>query len=760
MGLDPEVLQQLIFTFQSELSEQTQVITHELLLLEKGFTDEIQKNNSLTTVFRAAHNIKGAARGIGVQTVGEIAHRIETIFTLIQKKFLRINDKLIDLCLEAVDKMQLAMQSFIQHEDLSFDLNDLLNRLDKMGQSSSVPIENNKLEKQLKDDPATIIDKKIEHSVTHEEINKDKKGNVYESDHYELIRVPLKKIDKISSLMEEVQVNKLSIEDYYLEMSRITKRIRDFSDIFKKNRSYLLNYNEEEIKHHELMLYRSVQDFFIDISYIINQLEKSMQLQLNDLSMLTSSLHEEIRMLRLVPVSNLLDTLPRYVRSLSKELNKDVEIQIEGGDVRMDKLILENLKDPVIHILRNAIDHGIEEPEIREKKGKTKQGHIHLTVKDESNQIVFSIQDDGMGIDAKKIAIHAEKNKLATHAELNDMPENQVLDFIFYSGFSTKDIITDVSGRGVGLDVVKNNINNIKGTVNVVTKLGEGTTFNLRLPLTLSSERGLLVRSDEQYFVFTTSSVERVITLSSEDLIEVEGDHAVFIKNQPVPFRVLARALHINKMDRISQGKLAIVILKNNKHRVAFLVDEIIGEREIVIKSLKEPLSVVKCIMGGTLLERNQVALVIDSNDLINTALQGTAIHHVELQNTVEKMNEVPHILVVDDSITTRTLERNILEGKDYQVTIAVNGKEAWDLLQKHRFSLMITDVSMPIMDGLTLTEKVKKSEKFRDLPVIIVTSLGSNEEKARGIEVGADAYIVKSEFESGALLEIVNQLV
>jgi two-component system chemotaxis sensor kinase CheA len=307
--------------------------------------------------------------------------------------------------------------------------------------------------------------------------------------------------------------------------------------------------------------------------------------------------------------------------------------------------------------------------------------------------------------------------------------------------------------------VVKTSLRQLKGEVSVHSKAGEGTTFTLYLPLTLSGERGLLVNVNNQLFVIPTHSVEHVWMISINDIIDIEGTQAVLLNKHPIPLRVLAVTLGLEESNAHLGQDLSIVVIREGKTVVAFLVDAIVGEREIIIKPLNKPIKHLPCVSGGTLLERNQVVVVLNPADLIRRSLNINMAYRINI-DILEKVEDIVHILVADDSITTRTLEKNILESRNYKVTVAVNGKEAWDLLQKEKFSLLITDVNMPLMDGFVLTENVKNNEKLRNLPVIIVTSLGSEAEKARGLDVGADAYIIKNEFESGALLKIVSQLV
>jgi chemotaxis protein histidine kinase CheA len=339
------------------------------------------------------------------------------------------------------------------------------------------------------------------------------------------------------------------------------------------------------------------------------------------------------------------------------------------------------------------------------------------------------------------------------------MSESDIVDIIFMPGFSTKNIVTNISGRGVGLDVVKSNMVGLKGHISVESRLGVGTTFTLRVPLTLSSERGLFVQCGDQKLVLPTNYIERVMLSRFDDIVSVSGGQAIIIDNHTIPCCRLANVLRL-PLYNTSDNEFPTIIVSNSNYSIAFFVDKILGEREMIVKSFQPPMNNIKYVSGATLLEHNELAMVLNVDDLIMSALNTKQKVLVQEVKVEKQQDEKLHILVVDDSITTRTLEKNVLENKNYQVTTAVNGQEAWDLLQKQRFALMITDINMPIMDGFTLTERVKSDDRLRELPIIIVTSLGSDAEKSRGVEVGADAYIVKSEFESSALLDVVEQLV
>lgn len=710
MALESDFLKQLVATFKTELDEKLEIISTGLLALEKN-----KKKNAIgqiiEPIFRSAHNIKGSAQSIGITNVSKIAHQIESLFSSIQEKNTIITPDIINLCLLAVDSMHSAMKSYCNNEPLNFDLEMLIKHL-----QHGIPLQSNSI--QLEKLP-------IEENVVSSELKE-----------YEAIKVPLKQINVVSSLVEQLQSNKISMEEHFTELGKINALIKT-----------LLPTNSIHFEP------------FKEINQLLNHLHKEMHNHTKELNLITNSLQEEVRMLRLVPVSGLLHHLTRSIRDIAQELGKKIELHVTGDGVRMDKVILEKLRDPIIHLLRNAIDHGIESSEVRKNMGKPEYGTINIDVIDKGNQIVIDVNDDGMGINYKTVASNALKKNIVKSSELDSMDEQSILELIFRPEFSTKELITDISGRGVGLDAVKSNLEELNGTVSFKTELGQGTRFLLHLPLTLSSDIGLIIQSAGQLFGIPISAVDRVMMLDINDIHEVETSQVLLIDHKPVSLHTLADTLNLEKPELPLKNILPIVLLKKGRDQVALLVDEIIGERDIVIKSLNPPLNYVPCVAGGTLLGTGEVIIVLNPGDIINYALYSGRNSRIDLQAN-NNSTKIPHILLVDDSITTRTLEKNILENNNYQVTATVDGKEAWALLQKQDFSLVITDIEMPHINGFELTERIKQHGALSSIPVIIVTSLSTDDQKKRGIEVGADAYIVKHDFDSTELLNVVRQLV
>jgi two-component system chemotaxis sensor kinase CheA len=708
MSLNDNFMDKLIDTFKVELNEKAQAITDGLLALERSNLDEHDRAQIIEQIFRAAHNIKGAARGVGVNEIGEIAHQIESIFSAVREKTKIISADIISVCLLAVDGMHATMNAFCEKKPLDFNLPELLAQL-----QAGTP---NKKALAILPNTDTVFVNKVQ----------------IESQEHETIRVSLNHLERISSLLEDLQTNKITIEDHTSELSTLAGSL-----------------NQTTITEH-----------FKEITSSLNKLKKNMNISVNEFSTILNILQDEVRMLRLIPATGLLRNIARSMRDLALELDKKIEFEIKGDGIKMDKMILEGLKDPLIHLIRNAIDHGIEPTEVRRAAGKPEIGTISIELIDEGDQIFLNISDDGEGINYKTIAHIAQEKNLILQSELEKMTPNEVLELIFRPGFSTKKMITKISGRGVGLDVVRTNVMNIKGDVTVTTQPGKKTTFKLRVPLTLSSDRGLIVKSSGQLFVIPISTLEHVMMLHPNEIREVEASQVILYEGHPVPIRTLADLLKLDSQESAIQGLLPVVVLRKDKNTLALFVEDVIGEREIVIKPLAAPLMEIPCVAGGTLAGNGQVMIVLNPNDLIKIAMHSGTKNRIASPVAILNAESRHHILLVDDSITTRTLEKNVLENNNYKVTVAVDGKEAWNLLQKETFSLLITDIEMPNMNGIELTERVKQHEKLQDLPVIIVTSLGSDIQKKRGIEVGADAYIVKNNFESKELLEIVAQLI
>ncbi len=758
MELDAETLRLLQETFNNELDDQCQILSEGLLQLEKG-AQEKQYGELLNTMFRAAHTIKGAARGMDVSDVGTLAHRLESLFGVLRSGELDLAEGMIDLCLETLDGMRRALDAYNANQAVDFDLQNLLDRLQAAAEGH--------MQTPAATKPAATVSTSVETDESRDNAPADTRNTEpaagQETSPSPLspqapggIRVSLEKLERVGGWVEELQLVKIQQEDQLSDLQGLQYRVRQLNAQWRKAQPTLRQLGAKQAPGLDNQL-STVHDLIAEIDQQLRWLNTGQKNNIKHLNTVSGALQGDMHTLRMVPVSSLLRPLARSVRDIAKELGKQVEFEIIGEGIEMDRSVLEGIKAPLMHLFRNAIDHGIESPDKRSAAGKPEFGRLTVAVEGHGSRIHMRVSDDGAGIDPRRILETARRKQLLGAAELDNMSEDELLELIFRPGFSSKEIITDISGRGVGLDVVHANLRQLKGNVSLETDPGQGATFILSLPLTLATDRGLLVKCGGTLYAVPITSVERVMEIAHDALLEVEAGQAVRLGERAVPLRELAEILGV---ERHEQPKLLpIVVLSKGWETVAFLVDEVVGEREIVVKRFTPPLVAVRNVTGGSLTGGGEVIMVLNPMDLVDSALRPGVSARV-VSGKDEDAQQVPRILVADDSITTRTLEKNILEGAGYRVEVAVDGIQAWDLLQQQSFDLVVTDVEMPGLDGFALTQRIKDSERFHETPVVVVTSLAREEDRQRGIEVGANAYIMKGQFETRALLEVVGQLV
>jgi two-component system chemotaxis sensor kinase CheA len=481
----------------------------------------------------------------------------------------------------------------------------------------------------------------------------------------------------------------------------------------------------------------------------------------------TADLQEEVLSVRMLPVSAVFDSLPRLVRELGRGLGKEAGLEVVGGETEVDRAVLEQMRGPLTHLIRNALDHGLETPDVRERAGKPRAGTISVAASQRGGTLVVEFRDDGAGIDAEAVKASAVARGAIGKAEAASMGARDAVALIFQPGLSTSRDITDLSGRGVGLDVVRESVERLQGTVEVDTRLGLGTTFTLTLPVTVATTQCLLVRSGGQTFGLPLSGVGRILRLRPQDAAQNQGRRVLLIDDEPVVVTSLAALLGVDREEEAWTDVRPGVLLYSSERRVAVLVDEVLGSPEVVVKNLPAPLVRVSGVGGATILGSGETILVLSAGDLVKAATGGSraatgkrAPARVPASAAAKPGDGTPVVVVADDSVVSRMLEKGVLEAAGYEVRAAADGLEAWEILSAGGCALLVSDVNMPRMDGLQLTARLRADSRFRDFPVILVTSLDTAEDRARGVEVGADAYIVKSTFSRNGLLEAVRRLI
>ena len=477
---------------------------------------------------------------------------------------------------------------------------------------------------------------------------------------------------------------------------------------------------------------------------------------------MVNDLLEDMMNVMMLPCSSYLDIFPKLVRDLSRQGGKEVNLVIEGGDLEIDRRILDDMKDPLMHLVRNCIDHGIEIPSERERKGKHRQGTVTLSIAQLSgNQIEMVVTDDGVGIDTSKVLEAAAKRGVLSEGERQELDGQDALSLVFRSEVSTKSVVTTISGRGLGLAIVREKVENLGGHVSLSTAPAEGASFRMVVPVTLSTYRGVLVEVGDRLFVLPTANVERVARMK-RDLVRTVGNRdTIEVDGCAVPMVRLADVLEL-PLAQDTNGVspfVPVIIVRAESGLVSFSVDAVAQEQEVLVKPIGKQLSRVRNISGATVLGSGRLAPILNVPDLIKSVLKTDAAGFGPAAQAEQVESKAKRVLVVEDSITSRMLLKNILETSGYDVRTSVDGVEAVAELESHDFDLVVSDVEMPRMDGFQLTESIRNDERFRELPVVLVTSLGSREDRERGIEVGADAYIHKGGFDQNDLLQTVGRL-
>ncbi|QVL36916.1 hybrid sensor histidine kinase/response regulator [Aminirod propionatiphilus] len=561
----------------------------------------------------------------------------------------------------------------------------------------------------------------------------------------ETIRIGVSKVDALLLQAEELVAVKLALDERLSDL----RRLLPLSETRKgrgRGKSVASSSGGEE------------RARLIALDEGLRGLEKAMAADRRQAEGLLRNLLEGAKGVLMLPASTLLQGFPKMVRDLARDLGKEVELTLSGGEIEMDKRILEGMKDPLIHLVRNAVDHGVERPEGRRALGKDSVGRLALSVSHvEGGQAEIVLADDGAGIDGERLRRSAVKAALLTEEEALALSDEAALSLIFRSGLSTSPLITDVSGRGLGMAIVQEGVEALGGKISLQSERGRGTTFRIALPLTLATFRGVLVEEWDQVFVVPTSKVERVARIDGSLVRRVEGRELISLGGRPVALVRLGSLLGLAPAERRKgEEKLSVVVLSASGLSVAFAVDRVVGEQEVLLKTLGRQLRHVPNVAGATVLGSGRVVPVLNVKELLEAVSRGGGARPSPSEGEAERRRSV---LVVEDSITSRALIRNILTSAGYDVEAAVDGQEAWELLSDRSFDIVVSDVEMPRMNGFELTAKIRGDASMADLPVVLVTSLDSPRDRERGIDAGADAYIVKSHFDQGNLIEVMGRL-
>ncbi|WP_224982081.1 hybrid sensor histidine kinase/response regulator [Geomonas agri] len=476
------------------------------------------------------------------------------------------------------------------------------------------------------------------------------------------------------------------------------------------------------------------------------------------LDYLIQELHGKAMGLRMLPLRTISDGLERLVRDLAQQLGREVQFQIVGQAIEMDRVLLEGLKPILIHLLTNALSHGIEAPEVRTAAGKQRRGTVLLSARHQGNSVLVEVRDDGRGMNPTSIKAAAVARGVLDQREADAISDEEALYLTFRPGFSTAEIVTDISGRGVGMDVVKKNIERVKGSVTLSSEPGSFTQVTLQLPLTLSVLDALIVACSGETFAIPTTYLQEIVKVRAIEIDTMGSGEVIKVRGATTPLYSLSGMLGLPEHRTAGDAPLSAVVLKHCDQRIACIVEAHLGYSEVVVKGLGKQFRNVRFLFGATILGDGNPALILNVPDLFESGrgVQRAPLSAEEMQAAQRRLK----VLVVDDSITTRTMEQSILASQGYAVTTAVSGEDALEKSTAEQFDLVISDVEMPGINGFELTRALRESEQYRETPVIIVSSLSRDEDKRQALQSGAQAYIVKGAFDQGLLLETVQMLI
>lgn len=512
-----------------------------------------------------------------------------------------------------------------------------------------------------------------------------------------------------------------------------------------------------------------------DVANRLRGLQRRYDADQRRLTQVMAALQDDVRRMRMLPISTVFGTFPRMVRDLAHDLGKEARLVIQGGETEVDRSVLEQIKDPLTHLLRNSLDHGIELPQARTAAGKPVAGTITLAASQHGDSIIIEVADDGQGIDVARVRESAVRKRIVSAEEVQAMSDQEALWLIFRSGVSTSATVSGVSGRGVGMDVVRDKVERLHGLIDVHSMAGAGVRFTLTLPLTVATTLCLLVQAADQTFAVPIANVIRIVRLGADAIGYAEGRAVIRPEGRPILLLDLAQVLGLTsnrpppRPGRNGSGATpeagTAIILGSAEKRLAFRVDAVTNAQEVVVKALPKPFLRVRYLAGASILGTGEVVLVLNAADLLRTTMSAGMTPTQPAPDVVETTRPRT-IMVVDDSITTRTLEKNILEAAGYDVRAYADGLEAWNALQAEGcapdglYDLVVTDVSMPRLNGFDLTRRVREDPRLKRLPVVLVTSLDSREDRERGVQAGADAYITKGAFDQDNLLDTIRRLI
>lgn len=765
-------MQEIMEDFLIEAFEMVEQLDQDLVELENNPEDL----DLLNRIFRVAHTIKGSSSFLNFDVLTHLTHNMEDVLNKARRGELKITPDVMDVILESIDLMK-ALLSVIRDNgtdaNSGIDVSDCVKRLQAISKGEAI-------DEATAESPATEAAPTQEAQQANTETSSTESAESVSADseeepdyanmspeevEAEIARLLAKRQEEDKKRRQEKKQEEAQAKATEQKAAPAAApaakaapkaeaggqkapsvAVEPTVRVDVKRLDHLMNLIGELVlgKNRLIRIYGDVEERYDGEKFLeeLNQVVSS-------ISTVTTDLQLAVMKTRMLPVGKVFSKFPRMVRDLSRELGKNIDLIISGEETELDKSIVEEIGDPLIHIIRNSCDHGIEVPDVRKANGKSEVGKVELKAYNEGNHIVIEIKDDGKGLDAEMLKKKAIEKGLINERDAENMSEKEAFGIIFRPGFSTAASITNVSGRGVGMDVVKTNVEKLNGIIEIDSELGVGTTQKLKIPLTLAIMQALLVGVQEEYYAIPLSSVLETVRVSQEEIYTVDGKSVLRLRDEVLS---LVRLADIFKVDSVleSLNEVYVVIIGLAEQKIGVIVDYLIGQEEVVIKSLGYYLKGTEGIAGATVRGDGKITLIADVAAMMDMAKDvKVSVNNLISQSTAAKAKNSPSdyiVLAIDDSTTDRTIMKKCLKPLGVTVLEASNGLEGLEIVKSgdHDLDAVLVDIEMPRMDGYTFASEVRKYNRFKNLPLIAVTSRTSKTDRMRGVESGMTEYITK----------------
>ncbi|MCR2059340.1 hybrid sensor histidine kinase/response regulator [Campylobacter helveticus] len=744
-----EDMQEILEDFLVEAFELVEQIDHDLVELESNPEDL----ELLNRIFRVAHTVKGSSSFLNFDVLTKLTHHMEDVLNKARHGELKITPDIMDVVLESIDRMKTLLNSIRDNGNdsaIGMDIEPICARLTAISEGDVSAVAS------VSEEPKVEPKEEVVPATPEPSVEPDVDVNQLSDSEVEAEIERLLKVRKAEDQARRAQKKKNAATttpkptteagaEKKVPASGSGGGMDQTIRVEVKRLDHLMNLIGELVlgKNRLLKIYDDVEERYEGEKFLeeLNQV-------VSQLSIITTDVQLAVMKTRMQPIAKVFNKFPRVVRDLSRELGKQIELEITGEETELDKSIVEEIGDPIMHMIRNSCDHGVEDPATRKANGKPERGVVQLKAYNEGNHIVVEITDDGKGLDANELKIKALEKNLITEKEAGQMTDKEAFTLIFKPGFSTAAKVTNVSGRGVGMDVVKTNIEKLNGVIEIDSELGKGSSFKLKIPLTLAIIQSLLVGTQEEFYAIPLASVLETVRVPIDNIYTIEGKNVLRLREEVLSLVRLSDVFGVKQVLE-SGDQTYVVIIGVAESKLGIIVDTLVGQEEIVIKSMGDYLQNIQGIAGATIRGDGRVTLIIDVGAMMDIAKEIKVDIKAQLESSVKKPKEQPSdykVLIVDDSKMDRTLMQKALEPLGISLLEATNGVEALNIVKsgEHEIDAILIDIEMPRMDGYTLAGEIRKYSKYRQLPLIAVTSRTSKTDRLRGVEVGMTEYITK----------------